>query len=192
MIHQALVSAHLCVYVHVLCVTLQVAGKSLPDSGLLGLSGLKLLWVSRKGHLLYKTAPEEPRRRLTAWHRLTRAAAPNKKGKGHGSDHSLPAAQSGAGALHHHAAAAAGNGSAAADHVHDSHETHASHPTYLTVTIEDEGIGAPADVILQVRCAYVCAYTVHVCGWVCLCDYSCQLHCQYLLQACGPNVTCMS
>lgn len=44
----------------------QVIGKALPTSGLLNLSGLRLLWVSRKGQLLFKAAAEEPRRRSKA------------------------------------------------------------------------------------------------------------------------------
>jgi hypothetical protein len=54
---------------------LQVAGKALPSSGLLSLSGLRLLWVSRKGQLLFEAAPEEPRRKAFSGSQLSKTAA---------------------------------------------------------------------------------------------------------------------
>lgn len=54
---------------------LQVASKDLPSSGLLNLSGLRLLWVSRKGQLLFEAAPEEPPNKAFSWSQLSRKIA---------------------------------------------------------------------------------------------------------------------
>lgn len=110
---------------------MQVAGKSLHDSGMLGLSGLKLLWVSRKGAVLFQTPPEAPGKQAL-WRRLLSKKPAKVPGTATGQekhDSALPVRSS---------AGTAEN---------QSPSTHSDH---MTVTIGGAAVTAPEHLTLQV------------------------------------------
>lgn len=112
---------------------LQVAGKSLPASGLLSLSGLKLLWVSRRGTLLFESAPEPPRKRALSW------LQPAKKGA------TVSAGAAGSKQEQHGDSLSARSAARAAEG--GQSPTHSDH---MTVTIGGAAVTAPEDLTLQV------------------------------------------
>jgi len=131
-----------------------VAGKSLTDSGLLALSGLKLLWISRKGALLFKAAPEEPQRKLPRWLQFRSKAGPSgRSSQGNASTHTpLPTtSRSTGGAAGATNKAGAADAQGAARHVHGGQ---LYNPEHLTVMIDDSPSSSaglpPGPLVLQV------------------------------------------
>lgn len=125
---------------------MQVSGKSLPASGLLTLSGLRLLWVSRKGRLLFKAAPEESARKASLLTKLLRPLLGLSRSSTAASDASLPGS----------------NSRGAADAL-DSPGRHGK-DAHVTVLVDDP-ISAD-DIILQVSCwqGHLCMHT-QADGW---------------------------